>query len=129
MKKGVFSAFIVVLCCFGSVSFAKTELSPAQLDSLVQTLLENASHYQERLDQLADVIQDCANHAKSREQQDFCKIRLEKSYPALKEQAPAQRAKINLNPEDIQLKKLETKKLEKRFWFSKSDGGSACGEY
>ena len=120
---------MLILFSLVSVAFARNELSADQLDSLVQTLLEKASYYEESLDQFADVIQDCADHAKSREQQDFCKIRLEKSYPKLKEQAPAQRAKINLNPEDIQLKKLETKKLEKRFWFSKSDGGSACGEY
>lgn len=120
---------MLILFSLVSVAFARNELSADQLDSLVQTSLEKDSHYEERLDRLADVIQDCADHAKSREQQDFCKIRLEKSYPKLKEQAPAQRAKINLNPEDIQLKKLETKKLEKRFWFSKSDGGSACGEY
>lgn len=46
----------------------------------------------------------------------------------LKSEALAQRAKIHLNPEDIQLKKLATKKMEKRFRFSKSDGGSACPE-
>ena len=120
---------MLILFSLVSVAFARNELSADQLNSLVQTLLEKDSHYEERLDQLADVIQDCADHAKSREQQSLCKSRLEKHYPTLKEQAPAQRAKINLNPEDIQLKKLETKKLEKRFWFSKSDGGSACGEY
>lgn len=119
---------MLILFSLASVAFARNELSADQLDSFVQTLLEKASYYEESLDQFADVIQDCADHAKSREQQDFCKIRLEKSYPKLKEQVPVQRAKINLNPEDIQLKKLETKKLEKSFWFSKSDGGSACVE-
>lgn len=128
MKKGIFSVAILMLCSLVSVSFAETELSSQQLDTLIQNLLEKSSHYEETLDKLAGVMQGCADQHSTTQQKSLYKNRLEKSYPTLKDQAPAQRALMTLNPEDIQLKKLDTQKLEKRFWFFRSDGGSACPE-
>lgn len=108
--------------------YAASDLSFEDLNATTHTMLAQRHHYATTLEQLKELFHTCATSAPPAIYQGLCQQWMTESYPLFQERIPVQRAEITLTDQDVQLRKLATRKLEKRFWFSKSDGGSGCPE-
>lgn len=95
-------------------------LSFEELKLETDKILENSSDYTNTLHQLYTNLINCSvltGNASA----PICKDWIENSYPKYLEHLPVDREELQLSQQDIQLKKLKTQLIKKRFRFSRGD--------